>query len=89
MEELPETGQGDQNNKSNQQISNENNEEQNVGEEGYDTETESNEEPETNNQEIILRAAQENLQEIEEKHCWVCLGCEMDDPTASWTHPCR
>ena len=25
----------------------------------------------------------------DDKHCWVCFGCEQDDPTASWVHPCR
>jgi len=32
-------------------------------------------------------ALQEELND--DKHCWVCFGCEQDDPTASWVHPCR
>jgi len=27
--------------------------------------------------------------EEDEKQCWVCFGCEQDDPSAAWTHPCR
>ena len=25
----------------------------------------------------------------DDKQCWVCFGCEQDDPSASWVHPCR
>ena len=50
------------------------------------------------NAEQIIAEAQElhealsqrsDMYREDEKNCWVCLGCEQDDPTAAWVHPCR
>ena len=30
-----------------------------------------------------------NQQNLDEKNCWVCFASEEDDPSASWTHPCK
>lgn len=64
-------------------------------EEGYDTEEE---------HEVIDDVAQEEIQAVvqaaipvvaapvppaEDKQCWICLACEQDDLSASWTHPCK
>ena len=31
----------------------------------------------------------QNQQNLDEKNCWVCFASEEDDPSASWTHPCK
>ena len=72
-------------------------------EEGYDTEEDNVDHndheviPDDPNADILdAPNAEQNVdnnvvavQTEDEKHCWVCFGCEQDDPTASWTHPCR
>lgn len=60
-------------------------------EEGYDTEEEEVESRQREEDQILLAVAQRIANEytLDEKNCWVCFGCEQDDPTASWTHPCK
>lgn len=40
---------------------------------------------ETANNLIAVQQQESN----DDKQCWVCFGCEQDDPSASWVHPCR
>ena len=35
----------------------------------------------------VIEPAQVEI--LDEKHCWVCFASEEDDPSASWTSPCR
>ena len=42
--------------------------------------------PAVNNIEVV---ANPQNQSFDEKHCWVCFASEEDDPSASWTSPCR
>lgn len=71
-------------------------------EEGYDTEEEHDEVTENNEEGAadvvnLLDVAQEEIQAVvqavlpsaEDKQCWICLACEQDDLSASWTHPCK
>ena len=32
---------------------------------------------------------EDNADDVNEKHCWVCFANEEDDPVAVWTTPCR
>ena len=64
-------------------------------EEGYDSDqgidNEVVENVENVVQEVVVVMDHHNNsdQNFEEKHCWVCFASEEDDPSASWTHPCK
>ena len=62
-------------------------------EDGYETEEEEEDEDDNEVQNILavadLSAPIANEENLEEKCCWICFGTELDDPTATWIHPCK